>query len=76
MDWMNRITIDPSVLAGKPIIRGTRMAVEFVVELLSEGWGFDEITQNYPPLKREDIMAALHYASESLKRERVYPLAV
>jgi uncharacterized protein (DUF433 family) len=73
-DWKDRIVVNPNVLAGKPIIKGTRMAVEFVVELCSEGWSLDEILHNYPTLTREDVLAALHYAAEVLKLERVYPL--
>jgi uncharacterized protein (DUF433 family) len=73
-DWRSRITIDPEVLAGKPVIKGTRMAVEFVVELLANGWTVEEVLENYPQLKREDVIAALKYAAEVLKEERVYPL--
>lgn len=74
MEWQERIIIDPGVLVGKPIIRGTRMAVEFIVELLAEGWTHEQIVANYPQLTEDDIQAALHYASEMLKREKVYPL--
>lgn len=73
-DWKNRITVDPSVLAGKPIIKGTRISVELVLELLANGWAVETILENYPQLKREDITAALKYATEILKGERVYPL--
>jgi uncharacterized protein (DUF433 family) len=73
-DWRSRITVDPEVLAGKPVIKGTRMAVEFVVELLANGWTIEEVLENYPQLKREDVIAALKYAAEVLKEERVYPL--
>ncbi len=74
--WQERIAVDPAILAGKPIIKGTRIAVEFLVDLMAEGWGADQIVGNYPQLTAEDLQAALHYAAESLKRERVYPLAV
>jgi len=74
MDWYSRITVDPNVLAGKPIIKGTRLAVEFVVELCSEGWSMDNLLANYPSLTRDDVLAALHYAADVLKLERVYPL--
>ena len=74
MNGHDRITVDPNVLAGKPIIKGTRMAVEFVVELCSEDWSLDDILQNYPTLTREDVLAALHYAADVLKLERIYPL--
>jgi uncharacterized protein (DUF433 family) len=76
MNWQDRITADPAVLVGKPVIKGTRLAVEFVVELLAEGWSHDEILRNYPQLKHEDVLAALQYAAAALKQEHVYPLPV
>jgi uncharacterized protein (DUF433 family) len=76
MTWRDRIIVDPDVLVGKPVIKGTRVAVEFLVELLAEGWTHEQILSNYPQLAEEDVLAALHYAAEALKRERVYPLAV
>ncbi len=76
MTWQDRIIVDPAVLVGKPVIKGTRIAVEFLVELLAEKWTHEQILNNYPQLTEEDIQAALHYAAEALKRERVYPLAV
>jgi uncharacterized protein (DUF433 family) len=76
MPWQDRIVVDPAILTGKPVIKGTRLAVEFVLELLAEGWTREEIERNYPSLTGEDLQAALHYAAEMLKRERVYPLAV
>ncbi len=75
-EWRERIAVDPHVLGGKPVIKGTRIAVEFIVELVAEGWDFEEILRNYPQLSREDILAALKYAAEVLKSERVYPLVV
>jgi uncharacterized protein (DUF433 family) len=76
MDWKERIIIDPEVLTGKPIVKGTRLAVEFIVGLLAQGWSETDILQNYPGLTREDILACLSYAREVLQDERVYPLAV
>ncbi len=76
MNLQERIAVDPKVLVGKPVIKGTRIAVEFIVELLAEGWSHEQILQNYPQLADEDIQAALHYAAEVMKRERVYPLSV
>jgi uncharacterized protein (DUF433 family) len=76
MDWRGRIVVDPKILTGKPVIKGTRLAVEFILELLAEGWSHEQIAHNYPALTVEDILAALHYAADVLKRERVYPLAV
>ena len=73
MNWQKKITVDPSVLAGKPVIKGTRLSVEFIISLFSEGWGFEEVLKNYPQLTKEDIQAALHYASEVLKAEVIFP---
>lgn len=70
-----RITIDPNVLTGKPVIRGTRLAVEFVIGLLADGWGEADILQNYPGMTHEDIIACLAYARDMLSGERVYPSA-
>ncbi len=75
MELQERIVIDPDVLVGKPVIRGTRIAVEFVVDLLAHGWDEAQILENYPGIVREDILACLEYATETLKSERVYPLA-
>ncbi len=76
MKWEDRITVDPKVLVGKPLIKGTRLAVEFIVELLAEGWTQEQVLKNYPQLTAEDIQAALHYAAEMMKQERIYPLSV
>jgi len=72
MSWEDRITVDPKVLVGKPVIKGTRLAVEFIVELLANGWTEQQILDNYPGIAHEDVSACLRYASEMLKSERVY----
>ena len=72
MKWQRRITVDPDVLAGKPIIKGTRVSVEFVIGLLARGWTAQQILREYDHLKPEDVRACLAYASEVLKAERVY----
>ena len=74
MNWQDRIVVEPAVLAGKPVIRGTRIAAQFVIELLAEGWDEEAILNNYPALSRDDILAALGWASETLRSEKVYPL--
>ena len=74
MTWEERIVIDPAVATGKPIVRGTRMTVEFILGLMAEGWSQEEILDNYPQLAREDLLAALAYAQETLSSEKVYPL--
>ena len=74
MEWQERIVIDSKVLTGKPIVRGTRISVELVVELLAAGWSHDQILTSYPHLTEDDIRACLSYASELLREEKVYPL--
>ncbi len=74
MDWEERIELRPDVLAGKPVVPGTRLAVEFIVELLADGWTEEAILKNYPGLTRDDIQACLRYASARLQAEKVYPL--
>ena len=71
MNWHDRIVIDPNVLVGKPVIKGTRISVEFVVDLLGRGWTVEQILKEYDHLTREDIQACLAYASEIIKSERV-----
>jgi uncharacterized protein (DUF433 family) len=72
MDWQAHITIDPNILVGKPTIVGTRLAVEFIIDLLAQGWSTDEILRNYPGLTIDDVRACLSYASAALKSEKVY----
>lgn len=74
MPWQERIAVDPEVLAGKPAIRGTRIAVEFVLELLAAGQPEGEILENYPGLEREDILACLSYASYLAHEYKAYPI--
>ncbi|MBL8756171.1 MAG: DUF433 domain-containing protein [Planctomycetes bacterium] len=74
MTTLGRITIDPKILLGKPVIRGTRLAVDFVLDLLARGWTEDQIRGEYPGLEREDIQACCGYAAALLRGEKVYPL--
>jgi uncharacterized protein (DUF433 family) len=71
----SRIVLDPAILAGKPVIRGTRLSVDFVIGLMADGWSEAEILRNYPGLTREDLAACLAYARDVLKSEKVYPAA-
>jgi uncharacterized protein (DUF433 family) len=74
MRWQDRITIDPHVLVGKPVIKGTRISVEFVMDLLARGWTKQQIMHEYDHLSAEDIQACLAYATDMLRSERVYLL--
>lgn len=69
--WQERITFDPKILTGKPIVKGTRLAVDFIIDLLVNGWTNDVILQNYPQLTLQDIAACLEYASTLIKEENV-----
>jgi uncharacterized protein (DUF433 family) len=71
----DHIVLDPAVLAGKPVVRGTRLSVEFVIGLMADGWSEVDILANYPVLSREDITACLNYARELLHSEKVFPAA-
>ena len=74
MDWSNRITVDARILVGKPVVTGTRIAVEMVVDLLAAGWTHEQILDSYPTLTEQDVRACLGYASEILHGEKVYSL--
>ena len=69
-----RIVVDPDLFSGKPVVRGTRLAVELILELLAAGSSETEILENYPGLEREDIRACLSYASLLAQEWKVYPL--
>lgn len=75
MDWREHITIAPEILTGKPIVKGTRIAVEFVIDLLTRGWMTEQVLKEYDHLTVEDVLACLAYAGELVKEERVYPLS-
>lgn len=71
---MERIVINSEILAGKPVIKGTRISVEFILEMLSSGMSMKEILKEYPHLKKEDILSSLRYAVRALKKEEVISL--
>ncbi len=71
MDWQERIELNPEVLAGKPVVKNTRLAVEFATDLLAQGWTEEAILKNYPTLTADDIRACLQYASATLHAEKV-----
>jgi uncharacterized protein (DUF433 family) len=71
-DLLQRITFDQNVLAGKPVIRGLRISVEMILELLSKGATAEEILEDYPQLEAEDLRAALLYAHHLISSEAVH----
>lgn len=74
MEWRDRIVSDPEILVGKPIIKGTRISVELVLGWLANGWTFEQVLESYPNITREDILAALAFATERLHEEDYIPL--
>ena len=74
MPWSERITVDPEILAGKPVIRGTRLAVEFILELLAAGQSEQEVLANYPGVVHEDNLACLAYASYLAHEYKAFPI--
>ena len=74
MPLSERIVVDPEVLVGKPVIRGTRLAVEFILELLAAGQSENELLADYPGLTREDILACISYASYLAHEYKAYPI--
>lgn len=71
MDYRERITSDPKVMLGKPIIKGTRITVELILKKMAEGSSKDEILLMYPHIKKEDLNAVFDYASEVIANEDV-----
>lgn len=70
----NLIEINPKIMVGKPVIRGTRITVELILEKLASGQSVDDILSSYPHLEREQILACLEYAHRSMSADFVYPL--
>jgi uncharacterized protein (DUF433 family) len=75
MEWRQHIVVDPATLAGKPIVKGTRLAVEHVVGLLAAGWSIEQILTEHHGLTREKVLACLAYATDRLADDRIYPLS-
>ena len=75
-ELLKRITVNPGIFGGKPIIRGRRLAVEHVLGMLAAGDSVDDLLRAYPWLERDDVLACLAYARRIVGRERVEPLAI
>jgi uncharacterized protein (DUF433 family) len=72
---LDRITINPEIAHGKPVIRGLRYPVETMLELLSSGMTIEELLEDYPDLEREDILAVLAYAAQLSQVKRIVPIS-
>lgn len=69
---LKRIVIDPKIMLGKPVIKGTRLSVEIIVEKIAYSATIDDLRKDYPFLKEDDIRAALLYAAKRIANEEVY----
>ncbi len=74
MEWQHKIHSDPEIMLGKPVIKGTRLTVEFIMEQLAGGWTEDEIFESYPGLTHEDILACYSFVADALKNIKIFPI--
>jgi uncharacterized protein (DUF433 family) len=74
MNWQEYIVADPAILCGKPTLKGTRLSVEFVLDLLAAGWNTAQLQEDYPNLTEERIRAVHAYVADIVKNERFYLL--
>jgi uncharacterized protein (DUF433 family) len=73
---MERVVVDPKIMAGKPVIRGTRIPIDTILRALAEGLSIKELLEDYPQLTEEDVKAALIYSAKLVSSEDVFPLFV
>ncbi|HRK52791.1 MAG TPA: DUF433 domain-containing protein [Cyclobacteriaceae bacterium] len=74
MNWRDHIVSDKEILLGKPTIKGTRISVELILDLLSSGWTEEMIFESYPNLKSEDLKAVFSYLKEGIEQEMYFPI--
>ncbi|MEK6690908.1 MAG: DUF433 domain-containing protein [Nitrospirota bacterium] len=74
MDWSKFIHSDPEILLGKPVIKGTRLSVEFILGLFAEGWTEQQVLKNYPTLTTESLKAVFAFAADCMREESLYPI--
>ena len=72
--WQEYIHSDPEILLGKPVVKGTRLSVEFILGLFAAGWTEQQILENYPTLNRESLRAVFGFAAECMREESMYPI--
>lgn len=74
MDWREHIHSDPAILSGKPVVKGTRLSVEFLLGLFAAGWTEEQVLENYPTLDAQALRAVFAFAAESTRDERALEL--
>lgn len=72
MDWRQYIHSDPEILVGKPIVKGTRLSIEFLLNLFANGWTQDQVLENYPTLTVESLHAVFAFTAECMREEMLY----
>ena len=72
MNWREFIDSDPTILTGKPVVRGTRLAVDFLLELFAAGWSNEQVLESYPQLSPEALRAVFAFAAEAMHDESVF----
>jgi len=75
MEWRNMIVEDPDVLGGRPVVAGTRLAVDFILDLLAQGWTEEQLLENYPGLSRKALEAVFAFSAESLRETGFHSVA-
>lgn len=75
IDWRRHIHSDPEILLGKPVVKGTRLSVEFILGLFAEGWTEQQILENYPTLTRERLRAVFSFTKDCMREESLYAIS-
>ncbi len=76
IDWRDFIHSNPHILLGKPVVKGTRLSVEFIMGLFAQGWQQNQVIENYPVLNNESLLAVFAYVHECMREEFLYPLSL
>jgi len=74
MDWREHIHSDPEILSGKPVVKGTRLSADFLLELFANGWSEEQVLEGYPNLTRDSLRAVFAFAAETTRDERAFEL--
>lgn len=74
MNWRNFIHSDPEILLGKPVVKGTRLSVEFILGLFANGWTEQQVLENYPHLSKESLKAVFAFTTDCMREENLYIL--
>jgi len=76
IDWKKFIHSDPETLVGKPVVKGTRLSVEFILGLFAEGWSEQQILENYSTLTKDSLRAVLAFAADCMRKESLYAITI